>query len=326
MFPDGTAMEAIQAAKDRGVELGRSALESLPCELKDMIAASCDAKTAINLALAGPVLYEVVKRDEVRLATTILKTQISPDLKRLIVALRSTEPSEWRHGINNEAQERLSMQVVVVTTLSFQSSMLGFGSDGIGYTLQEAVRYQKIYSTARHYAKILAEAALKHGPRSIEPDNTGAPAPPDYVTRVSAEELHRFTRALIILQLSCRIFPDDLPRPRPDGYVTHLYTLCRNFWSLFAPWEQQQVRCVQTMMMHHVKNALQSEEARGNLGEWLIRSSLLGFFVCRNGLPAIRDLERRGRLRRSLLDLDLRLMTTPQHLRQQAWFTENDEL
>lgn len=212
-----------------------------------------DPNSLKNLALTGPRLYTFIKPHEFRYNTGILMKTIGPELLPLAVARLKAESTGWRFNSYNERPESVVREIE-----NFIDHYLHFGlnyrsPNSVKINFSQAVQLLDFHEAAIYYARTLSQKALRSSPREIRlrPNGTWLetlPATPSYAANISAGEAMRFKRAMYIFQMACALFPDDLALSRP------LRPVMLRFFQVFAPWVNQQVRCIETMFENHLYN------------------------------------------------------------------------
>ncbi|KAI1775705.1 hypothetical protein F4818DRAFT_385896 [Hypoxylon cercidicola] len=307
-------MEALQRARARMEESRQSAFEKLPKEMKGGVLAYCDVTSAMNLALTGPVLYDYVKGDEAWIATNILTAHVGMDLMPLAVAKYLAEKMHLREAMHHEAEDAVQITSFVDTVL--RPDLKTFNPTRVTFTIKMAAQFLSFHSSVTYYTNRLAARAILQGPLF-----ENAKYVPRYIQSLADRELRRFMRVLYILQLSYYLFPRGGSPPEHYEELSPLGSACARFWTSFAPWEQQQVRCAQEMMHTHIARTLTSLDP--SLDPSLNPNSfmtafLLGYFVVHKGLEAIMRDESRCALLESVRDFS-RDMSHPANYRRESY-------
>lgn len=219
-----------------------SKLENLGPELKNIIAGFCDAKSVMNLALSGIVFYDHIKRQERPIIKGILASQIGEDVLRLAAARLETSGWNRIHSPRSDEEDRKCVTRVMDCHLSRTSPSR---ANTFGMNLGDVAKLQSFHSVTLYYADVLSSIALYDAPGPLTEWHAHLPHP---INCVSPTEFRRFVKALYIFELVGNLFKKEYMHDEdPNMYVAN-----QEFWGHFAPWEQQQVRCVQTILLRHL--------------------------------------------------------------------------
>ncbi|KAI2619204.1 hypothetical protein GGR54DRAFT_647906 [Hypoxylon sp. NC1633] len=250
-------------------------IEKLSNELKSMIAEACDPDTAIQLALTGPIFYDLIKRREIPIAANILYGKIGRDLMNLAAALYSIENVDWCRASTKETIAQRSNRIRAITNTFLKPPTGEINSEKMCINLKEAAKFIHFHSAATYYTRKLTSDALMNGPgskRYLESRTL-----PPSIAQVSAEEFHRVMRAIYIWQLACNVLSGHSGQGKEDK----VRSASLDFWTQFLPWEHQQARCIRLMLLYRLVNPPDTDNtcSCGHLQLWphaLRRSSRVG--------------------------------------------------
>ncbi|KAI1413778.1 hypothetical protein F5Y13DRAFT_188748 [Hypoxylon sp. FL1857] len=326
---DTEAILAIQ--HQRAEETQLSMLELLPYELKHAVAVCCNPEAVINLALTGPTFYAFIKDAEVSVSAKIIKHTIGPDFIGLATALHLTESSLWSHVAFNGTEQS---QAQLITFLTDES----LGCDRPAqlrhsYNLNDTIQMLQFRSAVDYYASILSEEARLRAPKSGDPMCYYSP----FLDRVqplqlklqssmpvSATELGRYTKALYLMQLGCNLYKRPLNNGTVNWRSGPVYRAAQQFWTRFAPWEHQQVRCVQTMLEDHMFYLMYPQDfGRKAMRNPFKLRELIGIFLLSHDLCETMEIEKHGTAKSSIEGFQHQLSDAP--MRREAWFSNDDE-
>ncbi|KAI1390572.1 uncharacterized protein F4822DRAFT_441916 [Hypoxylon trugodes] len=329
-----SAKKAVRAATKRGDENRRSRLENLANELLTAIIGWSDAADTINLALTGPVMYRKIKYNELYLSTKIAINRIGLDLLLFASSLVATD--SWRFWDYDADYPEIQSSF---STFFSKSITAGLSSKKRPFPLRATKKLLSFHETICYYASTFAASAIRKGYYHAETGES-VRSEPDFLFQVSSEEEHRFIKALYIWQLGCNLFPRRIKAPGFLDFQAMMFNMVQEgFWTTFAPWEHQQVRCVQEMMYEHLRDVVFRESGRtssdANIGK--VPKGFVYQYMIEEGLQGIRKHEVQGTTVRSLLYIGLynfegttthlgRLNSLGRHFEEPVgWFSESDE-
>ncbi|KAI8626303.1 hypothetical protein F5Y19DRAFT_488353 [Xylariaceae sp. FL1651] len=282
-----TAFPIVNVAAER-IDLSHlSQLERLPNELKiPIIGALPDMKSLFNLALSGPGFYAFIAGNEGMLATEMVTTNIDANVMSLAVARRFAAKSAWKRKKTQVPRDLFPSSEYVKSVTTFVDEFLGPQNAQVWTKhlqvsgFHEASCYLALHNAICHYAKVLSGRAMKRAPMVL-----------GYGKKVSSTVLNRYKKALYIMQLVTDLFSWS------DNSDIVQYQAWTNFWTKFAPWELEQVRCLEVLLGEHFEAfiAQVNEESVGLLSSTLnVAKSLRGKFIVRHGPEGLWDMELRS--------------------------------
>ncbi|KAI8635113.1 hypothetical protein F5Y19DRAFT_468986 [Xylariaceae sp. FL1651] len=259
----------MEAATNRADFHRCSHFERLPNEIKLAVLVSLpDLESTINLALSGPEYYAVVAQLENELAARIALAAIGSDLMPFANAVCHAN-SDWRSP----------SQKIVDPTNNWRD----YKSINDIRTVKKCLRLHK---SIQYFARILARRAFQEAFTLVQK----TPEP-------SSIELQRFVKSLYILQLVSIRFP--LRRVSTDAATMRDYNITlAKFWVNFAPWEMQQVRCIQCLLGNHIQGVMDANS--DNCFDYLDSSApyvprtVMAAFILDQGVEGLYVLEQHG--------------------------------
>ncbi|KAH9890313.1 hypothetical protein F4778DRAFT_753291 [Xylariomycetidae sp. FL2044] len=242
-------------------EQSTSTLERLTTEIQDMIIYQLDPQSVMNLCLTGPVFRDKILGDENMIVKRVIQQSIGEDLLPLAIArFQAHSARTWlgqtsTRGLQNirEAVQELEEDIKWLADLCdyyLKGGPMSREIPSVMRRLKTAREVVCFHEAVCYYADSLAKEAARRGnwDRSFDsPTPTHTP---------SSSEIARFRKALYIMELSRDMWSLKIHIRDP-----HLFKMLREcwhyFWRCFAPWENQQVRCVQEMLQRHLCRAFQ---------------------------------------------------------------------
>ncbi|KAI8628491.1 hypothetical protein F5Y19DRAFT_486154 [Xylariaceae sp. FL1651] len=260
-MPSMTAQQAVEAALKRASSDNRGHLERLPTEVKLLIVGEMlAALSAINLALSGPDYYAVVMQHEAEIAEKIVISRIGSDLMPLAATFYNysnfkhslfqvPEDFDYEGALDNYFDQYLSSDSLHSWPAQSQITKLSIAND-----------YCETHAVIEGYTEKLASKALANAWEfyGIE---TVVEATTKHLTHT---EMIRFNKALYIIEIASPLFPripneDDLPFGFSPVFARDVVACVMRLWQRFAPWELQQVRCVQRLLSGHIQTVLNTQ-------------------------------------------------------------------
>ncbi|KAI0020638.1 hypothetical protein F4780DRAFT_357328 [Xylariomycetidae sp. FL0641] len=224
-------------------------LERMPPEIKLLIIQNVDdSRSVMNLALTGPHFCELVTQHEESIVTKILAA-IEPSLVPLAKLRLEAATADWavarrntcRSLTNNEYSDQLNDFIgEIYERIHLQKHSVG------PMTLPFAANLVSFHLTVSEFADELSSKAL-----SRLPDRR--PGVLASASVASTGELTRFKKALYIFQLVSLLLLDVediiVRYVSSNRRSMQINPLWETFWRSFEPWESQQVRCVQHILV-----------------------------------------------------------------------------
>ncbi|KAI6084832.1 hypothetical protein F4821DRAFT_279829 [Hypoxylon rubiginosum] len=323
----GSAFTAADAFLRARARMGAStAFEKFPREVVVEIVKHCDIPSIINLALTGPTFYNYVKGDEHYIAIQLIIAHVDVYFMPLAVAqylAKGIHHQRASRGLEELLNPEPIMSFVDMIRPDMERYKRPFVEkyrpNHVTLTLKAAEEILSFHSCAAYHAHLLEVGAM---------NDLGGYSDQDEFRCANGEEMQRFMKALYIFQVSCHLFPAGVRTPdHRKGKPGPLESACAKFFRMFAPWEQQQVRCVQEMLQNRIYNVAY-RFALANT-EWLKKPSHDAFelFVVQKGLEAVKTYESKGPL-----DLYGAVMNFKRDLRESekyrrhSWHSNNDLL
>ncbi|KAI3321059.1 hypothetical protein HD806DRAFT_546880 [Xylariaceae sp. AK1471] len=302
------SQQAVEAAWKRAASDHRSRLERLPNEVRLLIVNNLpDVLSIFNLALSGPE-YCVVIEDEAKHAANKVSYVVGRALMPLVATLQGLEalritlpgpivdkdsqPQSQSIGPENDPFESHELRTAAVydpgtfelefTVLDRHLSydnMRNYATPGQATKLPISIEYIGFYKTSEYvdlhktveyWGEKLASYALK---RATSTFHIGACIKPTHT------EMTRFYKALYALHLVSTVSPWQVHMANPQ--------YCRawnKIWEGFAPWEMEQVRCVQLLLNDYLREKL----VTGQSNPWATRFRTLSSFILTRGLKRLR--------------------------------------
>lgn len=231
-----------------------SRLEKLANEIKYVIADFCGPNDVKNLALTGPVMYTVIKPRETEMSTKHVTNTIGIDLLPLAVARHRAQRTGWRISGYNQGPDKMDRDINRFIDEYLRPGLVPRSAITYTFNFTAAQDILEFHNAAVYYARTLAEKAVRCGPRAIRKDSGRYSAlqgsrrmeVPDYVLNISPTEVKRFEEAMYIFETACALFPDEVSASLP------MRSVMVRFFRSFAPWVNQQVRCIQSMLENHL--------------------------------------------------------------------------
>ncbi|KAI1325248.1 hypothetical protein F5Y16DRAFT_401559 [Xylariaceae sp. FL0255] len=262
-----------------------SHIERIPNEIKIMIIENLfdEPQDLWNLGLTCPVFRSLIFCPST-VAATKVKKEVEPKLMRLVISVNVALAHTERRG---------SIQFFTWAMRAYQQG------PPAEMTLYQASKIVQRHGAISFYAAILSAEALLNHPKRDEDwyEWKGLPDP------ASHNELMRFKNALYIYELACNILPErpnlslysdcalikmrphDSPFPRAPPRDSPW----ANFLVNFAPWECQQMRCIEILLPAHL-NAFFTNAVGYQLVPVLDATDLRRFAAA-TGLVALHRLE-----------------------------------
>ncbi|KAI1134242.1 hypothetical protein F5Y05DRAFT_417436 [Hypoxylon sp. FL0543] len=237
--------------------------EGLPPELKNKVISKLpDAHSVFNLALTGPVFYNHIFHDddganERTIASDIVVAQVGSTLLPMAIARYEASIISWKRDLSSQAVPMpLNSSMLCENIVQFSNEHL----EG-----QHAARVKKLparlallpiakdllscHEAIQHYAAVLSIKAATSMPSRQHRMNVYEA---EDIIPNDREKL-RFSKALYIFQVISELFMVNTTNPiiwRPEDTG---FSALAAFWRKFAPWENQQVRCIQRLLMDHIQ-------------------------------------------------------------------------
>lgn len=223
--------------------MNRSKIQSLPDELKVMVASSItDLETLTNLAFVDKGFYNIVKGDEARLCARLFRKYIGDEFLCLAVAVaHSRALQRVPRTFYGQPRSRLDLSVediIDFVDIHFPSEV----SDAIvasdwNMSLKLCAELFAFHEVVDNYADIISR------PPEFESNEDG-----------KGSEKHRVRKALYILQLLSNLFPRGRVSQRSFQDTERAYEPAwAHLLTRFAPWELQQARCAKQLLARHVQ-------------------------------------------------------------------------
>ncbi|KAI0196753.1 hypothetical protein EV127DRAFT_466272 [Xylaria flabelliformis] len=240
--------EAIQSATLRTDVNRLSLLERLPNELQLMVIVQiADPPSVLRLALTGPQLCAFILIHERRIAESVVRKTIPAELLHLAVATYTVIESYWNIHNNQfylgSSQELSNFYVdSVVEFVERYRCSGGFAFEiqhPEGLSLYEAQCYYVMNNLISDYANQLALLSMRNIPKDLR-----------FAPEISPTVLIRYKKALYITQLVAELFAW-----RGGDQTNRMHLAWGMFWYALAPWEVEQVYCVQTLLTWHILEA-----------------------------------------------------------------------
>ncbi|KAK7743999.1 hypothetical protein SLS62_010360 [Diatrype stigma] len=264
--------------------MSRSKIQTLPDELKVMVATSIDdPETLMNLAFVDKGFYNLIKGDEAKLCARLFKKQIGDKFLRLAVAVAHARALQ-RVPRTFYGQPRSRLDLSVEDIMDFVDTHFPSPvSDAIVPSdrtmgLKLCAELFAFHRVVDNYADVFSRSLkFKH-----DGDGNGS-------------EQQRVRKALYILQLLSNLFPRGRVSQRNFKATERAY---QPAWAYlltrFAPWELQQARCAKQLLARHIERVIHANVlARGESPISLDRR--LSFaFISNEGLFALKKLEDSG--------------------------------
>ncbi|KAI0552207.1 hypothetical protein F4679DRAFT_592687 [Xylaria curta] len=221
-----------------------SLLERLPNELTLMVIVHIgDPRSIFRLALTGPHLCAFIAVHEGMITESLIRMTIPTELLYLTVATYTAIESCW--NVHNRPVDLSSGKL----SDSYVDSIVQFvehyrRSEGFtlraqhpkGPNLCQALGYLVMHSLTSEYADKLARLSMRVIPKAF-----------GFAPEISPTVLIRYEKALYITQLVAELFAW-----RGSGQTNRMHLAWGMFWYALAPWEVEQVYCVQTLLTWHV--------------------------------------------------------------------------
>ncbi|CAJ2510486.1 Uu.00g132950.m01.CDS01 [Anthostomella pinea] len=285
----------------------RSGLELLPNELKLLVINHLGhTDVVVRLALTGPTFFELVVSNQEGIVRGLINTAIGPELLPIAVAHHHVAAATAKLTRNEKGEPVTATEGVVSHLDALVRHCItpgGMVTNAASFepTFKSAGQLLRTQAAVSLYANCLSERALTKEPRTTRHWSSRAPKK---LSSPSVQEIHRFSKALYILQLVCHMFPIDTYR----SWDSPVQGVFGHFWVQFAPRELQQVRCLQTFLVGHVEDVVNDDE---NEHMYYIDTETLTKFVINRGLVDLYSFEARP---------------STGDCRRTTWHTESDGL
>ncbi|OTA79122.1 hypothetical protein M434DRAFT_38376 [Hypoxylon sp. CO27-5] len=232
-------------------------LEALPSEIKNKILRELpDARSVLNVALTGPIFYNHIFYDddgsnERKISSAIVVANVGITLLPMAIARYEASLISWKRVCpsNTEAPIPVTTSWLCEQVVEFVDEHLtGHHITQLPVALSSLSIADNIISchkAIQHFTEYLSTRTAGYMPDHCRPSSDcmrEAIVPND-------RENTRFSKALYIFQLASELFVINKYHSVVWDAREATNIALEAFWRKFAPWENQQVRSVQTLLI-----------------------------------------------------------------------------
>ncbi|KAI0120780.1 hypothetical protein F4776DRAFT_665407 [Hypoxylon sp. NC0597] len=277
-------------------------LEALPPEIKNKILEELpDIRSVLNLSLTGPAFYNHIFYDdggfyERKIASTMVVAQVGITLLPMAIARYEASLTSWKRvcSLGTEAP-------IPVTSSWLCDQIVEFVDEHFTHltgrhitrlpvafaSLSIADNIISCHKAIQHFTGYLSAKAAENtsGHRCSSSVATGEAIIPN------DRENTRLSKALYIFELASELFV--INKGNSVVWDVHWETTLavEAFWRKFAPWENQQVRYVQTLLMEYAIHEFPDVILVVPRYSW---NKFWGLVVLSQGVTGLQNVYRRG--------------------------------
>lgn len=210
----------------------------MPNELKSLVVDNInDPETLLNLAKTSKVFYSIMRYSEEEICGNMCLAKFGDKMLSLALAR-----SEAASASNKDSPGRLLVHIYEFVHYSLDQRIFGRIDMYQEFNLGLATDLFSFDQVVSRYATKVSKLALRRLP------GNEFPAP------CNEREVARIKKALYIFQLLHYLFFRGYDRTNMAEISR--FSGWRHFWKRFAPWEMQQVRCVQELLAQHISKGI----------------------------------------------------------------------